>query len=242
MAGLSLRRLAWSRQTMVSLLLLGLASLAVIAWSLHHDRTVEALTEQILLPLYVSFLLPIFCLCYAAAAIAGDREDQTLVFLLVTPLPRPAVYAAKYATALVLTLVWTLGAFAVLCRLAGAAGQDAFRLFWPAMLWSTLAYVGLFCLFSAAFRRATIVALTYSLFLETLLGNMPGTVKRVAVCFYTQCLIYDAGSPLGLGPAGSRNPELFLPVSGQTAWLVLCVLAVGLFFAGMWLFCRREYV
>jgi len=226
---------------MISLLLLCFASLAVVAWSLHRDRTVGAFTEQILLPLYVSFLLPIFCLCYAAASIAGDREDQTLAYLLVTPLPRPAVYTAKYATAMLLTSVWTLGTMAILCRLAGPAGRSAFRLFWPAVLWSTLAYVGLFHLFSAAFRRATIVALTYSLFLETFLGNMPGMVKRVAVSFYTQCLIYDAAAPLGLGPAGSHNPGLFLPVTGRTAWLVLCVLAGGLFLAGMWLFCRREY-
>jgi len=226
---------------MVSLLLVCFAVLAVVAWLLHHERTVEGFTEQILLPLYVSFLLPILCLCYATASIAGDREEQTLVYALITPLPRPLVYSAKYGTALLLVMAWTLGSMAILCGLAGPAGRDAFRLFWPAVFWSTVAYVGLFHVFSVVFRRATIVALTYALFLETFLGNMPGTVKRVAVSFYTQCLIYDRGSSFGLGPAGSRNPALFLPVSGRTALAVLCVVAGVLFVAGMWLFSRREY-
>jgi ABC-type transport system involved in multi-copper enzyme maturation permease subunit len=241
LAGLSLRRLVWSRQTVVSLFLLGFGSLVVIAWSLNDDRTAERFTEQILLPLYVSFLLPIFCLCYAASSIAGDREDQTLVFLLVTPLPRPAIYTAKYVSALLLTLVWTLGAMAILCQFAGRAGREAFVLFWPAVLWSTLAYVGLFCLFSVVLHRATIVALAYSVFLETLLGNMPGTIKRLAISFYTQCLIFDAGIPVGLDPSGTRPPGLFLPVTGQTAHWVLWVVAVGMFVASLCLFQRREY-
>ena len=44
----------------------------------------------------------------------------------------------------------------------------------------TLAYVCLFHLFAVAFRHSTIIALVYAVFMEMLLGNMPGIVKRVA--------------------------------------------------------------
>jgi ABC-type transport system involved in multi-copper enzyme maturation permease subunit len=242
LTALSFHRSAKSRQTMVSLLLLAFAALAVIAWSLRRERTALEFTEEIFLPIYVSFLLPIFCLCYGAASISGDREERTLVYLLATPLPRPLIYLAKYGAVLLLTLVWTLGGMAILCRLAGSAGWEPFQRFWPAALWATLAYVGLFHLFSAAFYRATIVALAYALFLETFVGNMPGIAKRVAITFYTRCLIFDAGSPLGIDPAGGQNPALFLPVSGQTACFVLWGLAGALLLAGTWLFARREYV
>jgi ABC-type transport system involved in multi-copper enzyme maturation permease subunit len=242
LTGVSLRRLFTSRQTVVSLLLLGFAVLVAIAWSLRRDRTPVEFVEQILLPAHISFLLPIFCLCYGAASISSDREEQTLVYLLVTPLPRPLIYCGKYSAALVLALSWTLGSMAILCQVAGSAGWGPFRHFWPAVLLATLAYVSLFHLLSAVFRRATIIALVYTLFLEVVLGNMPGIVKRVAITFYTRCLIFDAGESFGVGPAGGQNPALFLPVSGQTAWVVLCVLAVTLFLLGMWQFSRREYV
>ena len=39
LAVVSLRRLAWSRQTIISVLLLSLAALAVFAWSYRRERT-----------------------------------------------------------------------------------------------------------------------------------------------------------------------------------------------------------
>jgi ABC-type transport system involved in multi-copper enzyme maturation permease subunit len=241
LAGVSLRRAVRSRQTVLGILLLASASLAVAAWSMRHERTPQDFLDAIVLPIYVSFLLPMFCLCYATPSVAGDREEQTLIYLLATPLPRPMIFAAKYAAALALALAWTVGAWAVLSWLAGPAGRLVFRPFCPAVLWSTLAYVGLFHLFSVTLRRATIVALVYTLFLETFLGNMPGIVKRVAVSFYTQCLILDAGAPLGILPTGAREPALLVPVSGDTAWTVLCLAAAVSLAAGAWLFSRIEY-
>ena len=108
LAGLSFRRLIRSRQTLVSGMLLGFAVLATLAWSLRRDRIGQRfpepgefteqkkLIEQILIPIYVSFLLPVFCLCFGTASIAGDRDERTLAYLLVSPLPRPLIYTAKY--------------------------------------------------------------------------------------------------------------------------------------------------
>jgi ABC-2 type transport system permease protein len=242
LARVSLRRLVRSRQTVLCVLLLAFAGLTVTAWSLRHGRTTQAFVSEVVLPVYVSFLLPMFCLGYATPSIAGDREDQTLVYLLATPLPRPMIFAAKYVAALAVTMAWTFGTWAVLTWLAGSVGKAVFRPFCPAVFWSTVTYVGLFCVFSVLLRRATIVALVYALFLETFLGNVPGVIKRVAVSFYTECLMLDAGTRLGLSATVGRDPALLVPVSGETAGVVLCVLSVLLFLAGMGLFCRREYV
>ena len=94
---LSLRRQFFTRQTIVMLVLLGLAVLITYLWSLpkpwHLDsRTSAELARQILLPLYMGFLLPVICLGYASAAIADERTDETLVYLLTTNIPRPLVF------------------------------------------------------------------------------------------------------------------------------------------------------
>jgi len=241
LALVSLRRMVRSRQSAVCALLLAAAGLAATAWSLRHGAGFQEFVSEVVLPVYVSFLLPMFCLCCATPSIAADREEQTLVYLLATPLPRPMICAAKYAAALALALAWTMATWAVLTRFAGPAGRALFRPFCPAVFWSTVAYVGLFHLFSVVLRRATVVALVYALFLETLLGNMPGIAKRVAISFYTECMILDAGAKMGLPPTVGREPELLLPVSGDAAWTVLCVLGFVFFAAGVWRFSRAEY-
>ena len=144
----SLRRLVRSRQTMVSLLLLGFAALAVAAWAMRRERTAAQFTEEVFLTLFTSLLVPIFCLSYGTAGIASDREERTLVYLLVAPLPRPLVFLAKAFASLVPALVWTMGSLALLCRLAGKPGLETWPAVWPSVLWSTVAYVALFLLFS----------------------------------------------------------------------------------------------
>jgi ABC-type transport system involved in multi-copper enzyme maturation permease subunit len=235
-------RLVKSRQTVISLMLLAFAVLVAIAWSLRGDREALEFTEEILLPVYITFLLPIFCLCYGVGGLSSDREERTLVYLLVTPLPRPLIHLAKFAASMLLASIWSLGGMALLCIAAGTAGWESFQLFWPATLWATTAYIALFHLMSVLFQRATIIAIAYALFLEAVVGNMPGIVKRVAITYYTRCMIFDAGAPLGMASAGRHNPDLYLPISGQAACLVLCALSAFLFLIGTWAFSRREYL
>ena len=115
----------------------------------------------------------------------------------------------------------------------------ALSLYWPAVLWGTLAFTSLFHFMAAAFRRAAIVALLYSFFLETILGNMPGMLKRVSVSFYVRCMMFEEGAAYQVGPS---HPEIFLPVTGETAWVVLAALTVLLLTVGVFVFCRAEYL
>lgn len=242
LAGLSFWRLLRSRQTVISLLLLLLSGVGVFAWLLRRERTPLEFVEDIVLFLYVPFLLPLFCLCYATPGIASDRDEGTLVYLLASPLPRPLVNLAKFAAALAASLLWTLGGLLALCLLSRQEGLSVFGLLWPTVLRSTLAYVALFHLFSVLFRRATIVALGYALFLETFVGNVPGIVKRVAISFYTNCSIFAAAEPLGMEPAGPRSAELYQPISGSLADSCLWLASLVLLLLSTWAFARREYV
>lgn len=188
--------------------------------------------------LFLSFLLPLCSLSFATEALGGDRESNSLVWLLTRPLPRPAVYLARFAALLPWTLGLNLGGFGLICLAGGEPGARAFRLYWPAVLVATLAFAALFHLFGAAFRRPAVVALVYSFFLETILGNMPGTLKRVSVNFYTRCMMYEAVRGYGVEP---DRPGVFLPVTGATALLVLAGATAFLLAAGALWFSRAEY-
>lgn len=238
---LTLRRQFFSRQTLASLALATLCVLIVMAWSRQSAPTSKKLAEQVLVPTFVAFLMPIFAICYGASGIGGEREDRTLVYLLISSLPRPLVYLMKGLAGLSLVAGWTAATLFLMCWLAGPAGRDLFAVFLPASLLGGLAYASLFLLIGALFRHGTIISLVYWFFLEVLFGNLPGIVKRVSVAFYVRCMVYDAGGDLSLGPANRVAREMFLPVSGTTAMLTLSVAIAVLLLAGLVSFEQREY-
>ena len=192
----------------------------------------------VLFSMFLGVLLPLWSLSFATEAIGGEREARSLVWLLTRPLPRWSIYLAKFIG--VLPWIWgfNIGGFGLICLAAGEPGRLAFRLFWPAVAVGSLAFAALFHLFGASVRRPTVVALCYSFFLETVLGEMPGMLKRVSVGFYTRCIMFDAASDFGFSP---EKPSVYQPVDGPTAWIVLISATVVLLLAGMWWFSRAEY-
>jgi ABC-2 type transport system permease protein len=212
--------------------------IANCCWELIARSDFYVFSTFVVFSVFVGFLLPIWSLSFATEAIAGEREGRSLIWLLTRPLPRPAVYLAKFVALVPWSLALNLGGFALLCLLAGRPGQMALRLYWPAILGGTLAFCSLFHLMGACFRRAAVVALVYSFFLETIVGGMPGYMKRLSIGFYTRCLMFDAAHGLGVEP---EKPSIYLPVDSFTAWGVLLTLTAVLLLAGMIIFSKREY-
>ena len=240
LTSLSFQRLFWSTSMLMVLFPLT-GCLLFVLWRGFdrgfNEREFREFSEFMIL-VFASFVVPICALAFGTAGIGGDREDRTLVFLLVRPIPRALVLLAKLTATLPLVLVLVVGSYWLYCRLAGEVGQRAFSLYLPAMIYMTLAYVCLFHLFAVAFRHATIVALAYALFIEVILGNLPGIVKRVAVNYYGRSLMYAAGEPEGLKPP---PPEWFEPLSVETATWALATIAVGGIVLAAVIFSRREY-
>jgi hypothetical protein len=203
-----------------------------------HSSGFMVFTRWFVFSVFVNFLLPLWSLSFATEAFGGEREANTMVWLLTRPLPRPAIYLAKYLALLPWTLGLNIGGFGLLCLAAGAPGRLAFELFWPAVFWATLAFSSLFCLMGVSFRRPAIVALVYAFFLEVLFGNLPGYLKRVSVGFFTRCMMYEAASDFGVQP---QKPSVLLPIDGTLAAAVLAGTALVLLLAGMVVFSRSQF-
>jgi hypothetical protein len=195
-------------------------------------------SSYVVFSVFLSFLLPIWSLSFATDSIGGEREERSLIWLLTRPLPRSSIYLAKFLALLPWSLGLNLGGFALLCLAAGEPGRTALALYWPAVLAATLAFAALFHLMGACFRRAAVVAIVYSFFLESFLGNMPGYMKRVSIGFYARCLMFESAQDYGVCP---QNPGVYLPVDGATAWAVLLGGTALLLTVGMVIFARTEY-
>jgi ABC-type transport system involved in multi-copper enzyme maturation permease subunit len=192
----------------------------------------------VIFSLFLTFLLPIWSLSFATEALGGERESNSLVWLLTRPLSRGGIYLAKFVALLPWSMALNVGGFALICLAAGPPGTQAFRLFWPAILAATLTFTALFYLMGAVFRRPAVVAIVYSFCLEIVLGNMPGYLKRVSVGFYARCMMFESAQSYGVQP---DNPDVFLPVGGTTALLVLAGATSALLALGTYVFSRSQY-
>lgn len=204
------------------------------------DRAgVLVFSNWIVFSTFLSFLLPVWSLSFATESLGGEREAGTLVWLLSRPLPRPAIYLAKFVALLPWSVGLNLGGFAVLCLAAGRAGLLALGWYWPAVLWGTLAFAALFHLMSACFRRPAVIAIVYTFFLEAVLGNMPGYMKRISIGFYTRCIMFGPLEARGIAPP--EKAAVYMPVGPETARVVLLGLTAVLLLLGMAVFARSEY-
>ena len=184
----------------------------------------------------LNFLLPIWSLSFATDSIGGDRENRNLIWLLTRPLPRWAIYLAKFVAVLPWTIGLNVGGVGLLCLAGGEPGRQTFAVCWPAILCGTFAFTALFLLIGAYFQRPAVVSIVYSFFLEIILGNMPGYFKRASISFYMRCMIYETVEPRGIVPS-----DLFVPVQGWTALIVLLSATAALLLLGMFVFSRTEY-
>jgi ABC-type transport system involved in multi-copper enzyme maturation permease subunit len=248
----SFRRLLWSAGSLMILLPIGLviAELAILGNRYASDdnfgRAFERFSYEFVILQFLLLVVPLCALTYATTSVGGDREDRTLLFLLVRPVPRPFILLAKMLATLPLVVGLTVAAFFVCCELAGAPGQAAFEVYLPTMLLMSISYVAAFHLFAVYFRHATVLALIYSIFMEFFLSNIPGMVQRFAVNFYGRSMIYDYGTAYLVSRGDSHvvepvDPRIFTPVTAETAFWSLSGLTAAAMVAAAIVFQRREY-
>lgn len=246
---LSFRRLFWSIGTLMLVFPLAASGLFLTRRHFFHrvDPNLASGALELrsfnefsffLLTVFAAFLLPLCALAFGTASLGGEREDRTLLFLMVRPLPRFLILAAKFLASLPLVLGFTCGSFWIYCRLAGPAGDVAYGAYLPAVVYMSVAYAALFLLFSVLFRHAAIAALLYAAFMEVLLGNIPGIIKRVAINYYGRSLMYDAGIEHGLATPDAQWFDPLSAADARSALLTITLTALAL----AWLVFRtREY-
>jgi ABC-2 type transport system permease protein len=218
---------------------------AAIDQSEYMDRIVQetrplaVFSRWVVFLLFLGFLMPLFSLSFASGALGHEREGRSLVWLTTRPLPRSGVYLAKFLGVLPWCLALTVGGFGLLCLAGGPTGWKAFTLYGPGVFAGSLAFAAVFHLFGALLPRPAIIGLLYAFFFETMLSELPipGTLKRLSINYYTRCLLYSSAETEGVP---TESSSLFVPVSTETAWVVLLGVTVAVTAIGMWLFARIE--
>lgn len=203
-----------------------------------HSWKFMNFSRWVVLGVFLGFVLPLFTLAYASAAFGTERESRSLVWVMTRPIPRSAIYLAKFLGTLPWCVAFGVGGFVILCLAGGELGRRALEIYWPAAVAGTVAFSALFHFIGAIFRRPVIVGVVYVFFFEIVIGLLPGSLKLLSLAFYTRCLMYNAATAAGY-PAGMLNLLEVEPAA--TAWAVLGAATLGVTALGMWLFARLDY-
>lgn len=189
--------------------------------------------------LFFTFLMPLLCLAYASGAFGAERESRTLIWLVSRPLPRWALYFAKFLGTLPWCVAVSFLGFAVMCAAGGALGRLAFQMYWDAVLIGSVAFASLFLLVGAVFRRPAVVGLVYVFFFESLVANLPGSLKQLSLSYYMHSLFYNETAKQ-LKTVQPQSVEVYAPAESADAWAMLVVASVLLTVLGMYLFGRQD--
>lgn len=172
-------------------------------------------------------LVPLTALVLASGLIQDEVEEQTWTYLLVRPLPRWSIYAAKLAAALVVA-VGVAAIFTAVTlisihwgdpELKGIALAGRAARVGVLMGLATAAYVSLFGCLSLMVRRSLVLGVAYILLFEGLFANVDFVVRKATVMWYVRVL---AERWLGLH-VSTWNIDLETAPSGTTSLLTLVI-------------------
>ncbi len=230
--GLSLRQQVRGRRLLVLSLLFALPSVMAVVIDLASRTAPAASTLEFAFcyNLVPHALAPLAALLYAAGIIQDEVEEQTLTYLLLRPLPRPALYLVKllatFLVTAVLTAVFTALTFVVInltaadpapAGLAGRAAKTA-----AALALAQFAYCGLFGLLGLLTRRSLLVGVGYILLFEGLLASLDTVARRLTVMYYFRVLVLR-----WLDPVGGKDWSIDLATAPEARTCVLVLLGVG---------------
>ena len=196
-------------------------------------------SRSVVFTMHLGFVMPLFTLAYGSAGLGAERESRTLIWLLTRPLPRWAIYLAKFLGGLPWCLAASGGGFVVLCLAGGPLGLRALAAYWPAVVAGTVGFAALFHLLGAVFRRPAVVGLVYIFFFEMLVANLPGSLKHLSLNYYTRSLLYNEAAE-ALTVVTQESLDVYAPASGPAAWATILAAAAVFTLLGMVLFTRQE--
>lgn len=241
------RRVAFSRRSLVCALLAGVPVLCAFALARLAKRTDAAeLVTNLGFLLQLQVVVPVLALVAGSGAIAEEVDDRTITFLFTRPVPRSAVFLARW-TAIAGFVVALLALSVLAMRVAVAPAKGAATDLEPGvtqpLLHATLAgglvYSALFASLGVFFRHSMIVGLAYAFAIEGLLANLPGGIQGMTLQYYLRSIVSRSGSASWNEVEGFASAEFATSTAAWTTLAVVLVLSLAL---GSWRLRRKQFV
>lgn len=152
----------------------------------------EDLVATLVATLVLTLYAPLISLVQAAAVVGDLRDDGTLVYLWLRPVPRWKLALAAALAVLVRSAPLAVLAAVALAVAAGGSGELVVASAYAALL-GCVGYAGLFSFLGLAVRRALVWGLVYVLVWEGVVGTFGALPARLAVSSYSTSLLAELG-------------------------------------------------
>jgi ABC-2 type transport system permease protein len=171
----------------------------------------------------LTVVLPLTALIISTSVLGAEIDDGSIVHLLATPVCRAVVIGAKYAVAVVLTMIFAAVPELVAGLIAtGGATKLALGAFAGALAGSVM-YNAIFVMLSAVTTRAIAWGLLYVLIWEGVLGNLVAGARLLSVGQYSLGIANSIAHDPGLNAALRLPAAVILGALVTAAALVLAV-------------------
>jgi ABC-2 type transport system permease protein len=165
----------------------------------------------------LTVVLPLTALIIGTSVLGAEIDDGSIVHLLATPVSRAVVIGAKYAVAVVLTMIFAAVPELVAGLIAtGGATKLALGVFVGALAGSVM-YNAIFVMLSAVTTRAIAWGLLYVLIWEGVLGNLVAGARLLSVGQYS----------LGIANSIAHDPSLNAALRLPTAVILGALVTAG---------------
>jgi ABC-2 type transport system permease protein len=149
----------------------------------------------------LTVVLPLTALIIGTSVLGAEIDDGSIVHLLATPVSRAVVIGAKYAVAVVLTMIFAAVPELVAGLIAtGGVTKLALGVFVGALAGSVM-YNAIFVMLSAVTTRAIAWGLLYVLIWEGVLGNLVAGARLLSVGQYSLGIANSIAHDPGLNAA-----------------------------------------
>jgi ABC-2 type transport system permease protein len=223
----SLGQLLAGRRLVIVVLLVALPLVLPAVFAAGADIDPSIFTLDLFRQLVLPVLLPVVALTFSTSSLGSELRDGTVTNILLKPIPRPAVLGAKYAAAVVASLVVLLPAEAVghLIVAGGLGSTDLLAGMLLATVVGALAYCALGMLLSLLMARALLVGLAYALLWEGAVVSVAPSASSLSIRGYTEGVLAAVLRGTGLGLETRLGP-VSATVLAAVVTLATLVLAV----------------
>lgn len=169
----------------------------------------------------LSILIPVVALIFASASLGDTREDGTLVYLWLRPIPRWSVTGGAWAASITAALPLTVIPMAVAAILLDAGNTLISATILTSIL-AVCAYCGIFLLLGLLVKNPVLWGLAYILIWEATIASFAKPAAALAVSGYSRAIIASR--------TGVEFDYLWSPSQGTSIFMliVIIVVAIGL--------------
>ncbi len=183
---LTMRQALGRRRAVIAVLAGAIPVLVAVIYRLVSGEDPQGWSADLLNGIVVTTLLPLVALIFGTSVLGGEIEDGTIVYLLVRPVPRREIVAAKILVAATTTtvIVGVSAAVALLVSLPGSAGYGLVVASVVGIAWGALIYATIAVVLSLFTTHALIVGLIYVYLWEGVIAGLFAGTRLASVHQY----------------------------------------------------------